>query len=331
MKNFLLNLDEFKVFVSKCINLNCTEDNILYRQLIHFASIANELEMVKCLVENGVDINCIAGGNVQSIHYACMMGDRSLELVKYLVENGADVNYPGNYRDNPLHFACSSNSTQLVRYLIDNGAVINCADRNGDYPLHHAVRNGAIEIVEILITNGANVNRCNPLNYYPIHYACDNLKLVNYLVLSGSYIDCTCDHYLWHPIHLACEKGDEALAVVKYLVANGANVNCIDSYGRQPIHFACQMSAIKIVKYLVANGANVNCVMGGGYQPIHVACIKGDDSLELVKYLIEECDVSLDCDIAGMYPIDFAKCDSSGRKLVKYLENKKIFSSFPLD
>ena len=51
----LLNIDEFKLFVSKCVNLDCVDS--FRKQLIHYACIDNNLDMVKCLVENGADIN----------------------------------------------------------------------------------------------------------------------------------------------------------------------------------------------------------------------------------------------------------------------------------
>ena len=82
----LLSIDEFKLFVSKCINLECT--NLRGKQLIHYA---NNLELIKCLVEKGVDVNCADKNGWHPINYACIRNDNTLEIVKYLVENGADI------------------------------------------------------------------------------------------------------------------------------------------------------------------------------------------------------------------------------------------------
>lgn len=81
---FLLNPDEFRIFASKCCNL------LSYGHgLMEYACKHNDLDMIKCLMENGVDSHtCFYGCCTPSlITLASIHGDKALELVKFLIES----------------------------------------------------------------------------------------------------------------------------------------------------------------------------------------------------------------------------------------------------
>ena len=111
----VLNLDEFKIFTKKCINLDCP--GIYGRRLMHLICRTNNLDMIKCLVENGADVNCTDNLMERPIHFACDRGDKALELVKFLVANGADVNCVDKWGKHPLHFARKDKALELVKFL----------------------------------------------------------------------------------------------------------------------------------------------------------------------------------------------------------------------
>jgi len=73
------------------------------------------------------------------------------------------------------------------------------------------------------------------------------------------------------------------LAVVRYLVSKGADVNAKTSYGYTPLHFAGH--DIEIVKFLVSKGANIRAKSDGGSTVLHHACA-GD--VEAVKFLVSK-------------------------------------------
>jgi Ankyrin repeats (3 copies) len=113
---FVLNIDEFKVFASKCIDLNRTN----YDELFGYACIYGNLDIVKCLVVHGADVNLIDIWGHGSIYNACYCGDEALELVKFLVAHGADINCDNNGAERPIHSACygGDKSLGLVKYLV---------------------------------------------------------------------------------------------------------------------------------------------------------------------------------------------------------------------
>jgi ankyrin repeat protein len=146
----VLNLDEFKIFTKKCINLDCP--GISGRHLIHRMCWINNLDIVKCLVTNGADVNCVDNWGWHPIHEACRNGDGALELVKFLVANGADVNCADIWGNRPIHLACDQGdkALELVKFLMESGADVNCTNLYGRNPINDARDYESLKLVEIL-------------------------------------------------------------------------------------------------------------------------------------------------------------------------------------
>jgi len=97
---------------------------------------------------------------------------------------------------------------------------------------------------------------------------------------------------------LAAREGD--LESTKLLVAAGANVNQVTSYGWSPLLTATNNRNYLVGKYLVEHGADVNLANQGGWNPLYLATdnrnIEGGDfpvpkpdidHLEYIKFLLE--------------------------------------------
>jgi ankyrin repeat protein len=87
----------------------------------------------------------------------------NMDLVKLLVEAGADVN-AGSWP--PLFGAVDKNNTAIAEYLIDHGANINVYPLGGSLegwgPLQEtAVINNSIEMAKLLIAKGGDINSVN--------------------------------------------------------------------------------------------------------------------------------------------------------------------------
>ena len=177
---------------------------------------------------------------------------------------------------------------------------------------------------KLLLSKCINLDCTNTCGKQLIHYACGSpiyLDIVKYLVINGADVNCT-DYDGERPIHNACWKGNEALEVVKYLISQGADVNCADSRRfRYPIHQACSRGdkALEVVKFLILCGANINCIDCDGWRPIHIAChrLNKGEPIELIKYLLAN---GADPNVRtndGKLPSDFTKNEEILRLLVK--------------
>jgi uncharacterized protein YwqG/ankyrin repeat protein len=220
---------------------------------IHLACRAGNLEMVRTLLDRGVEVNLRGGVNeITPLHVA--VAEDHPAVVALLLERGADVNAPDRRLNVPLH---SVRGCEVARMLIAHQAAVNAPNDFGETPIfkqHHP------EIVQLLLENGAHVNvRCNS-GETPLHMA---LK-------SAAY------PYRVDPSNDG-SPSDEALRasgrIAALLVAHGADVKAAARGGATPLHYACRAGALETIALFLRSGADVNACSSGLYDgtPLHVA------------------------------------------------------------
>jgi len=84
-------------------------------------------------------------------------------------------------------------------------------------------------------------------------------------------------------LHKAAHEND--MASLETLIANGADLNERDSYGRTPAHVAAFASNDEVVRALAKAGANMNALEEGIYDVVTIAAVANDP--ELVSLAIE--------------------------------------------
>ena len=79
---------------------------------------------------------------------------------------------------------------------------------------------------------------------------------------------------------------NEQLAVVRYLISKGANVNAKNRDGWTPLHWVAHLNKdIKVARLLVSKRANVNAKTNSGYTPLEWAKSMDHASAAVVQYL----------------------------------------------
>lgn len=92
---------------------------------LHFAAENDDVEMMKLLVELGLDINTRASKST-SVPLNVAIFENAVNAVRYLLSQGADVNSGGGLEGGtPLVSACREGNLEIVNLLIDNGANVN--------------------------------------------------------------------------------------------------------------------------------------------------------------------------------------------------------------
>lgn len=81
------------------------------------------------------------------------------------------------------------------------------------------------------------------------------------------------DAYGRTPLHYACEKGYAGL--VKILLELGADVGAKSMFCNTPLHYACKCGHYHIADLLVANGAEINAVNDSGRTPLQETVLIG--------------------------------------------------------
>lgn len=161
---------------------------------LHYACLCNKNESILKLVLKGADVNAV--NDFGDTPCSFVVKANNLEMLKFLVENGADVN-AGNGK--LLHYACFKNNVELVKYLIKLHVKISTVPVLS--PLAEAVKKGYYEIAKLLldydltcktdtlafmwirskdvemfklfISYGYNINMCDSDGNTHLHYACN--------------------------------------------------------------------------------------------------------------------------------------------------------------
>uniref|UniRef100_A0A0D9X2F9 Uncharacterized protein n=1 Tax=Leersia perrieri TaxID=77586 RepID=A0A0D9X2F9_9ORYZ len=100
----------------------------------------------------------------------------------------------------------------------------------------------------------------------------DDMEEVVALFSAGVPLDST-DSQGRTALHMASANGH--LAVVEYLIQNGANVNAKNSENNTPLHWACLNGHIEVIKALICAGASVSALNSHEKTPMDEAVTKG--------------------------------------------------------
>ena len=124
-------------------------------QLIN-AVMRNDIDAIKALQDEGVDINTPAIGDGTALMIA-VKTDKAI-MVEALLALGADVDQSSEGDGNPLIVAAMGNNAKLAELLLDKGADINAIVPKDETALINATRSAYLDMTQLLIDRGADVN-----------------------------------------------------------------------------------------------------------------------------------------------------------------------------
>lgn len=303
-KEILLHLLE------KGASLDCT--TVENERPITIAIRNRNKDMIRLLVDLGVDINSIGGAGIDETPLEYAIRTTDLDIVKFLVELGAGVNIVNVPRNSktPLHIAVEEGKRDIVEYLIDKGANINARDINGMSPLHYAITKANVDLVKLLLDKGADIEISDRNRYTPLllSVSVGSMEIARYLIDRGANLGAK-DKNGNGVLHLCGEKGYPDL-IMYILDKGGENIDINDTNKKKetPLHLAVRNNKEEVVKLLIEKGADINAVDSIGATPLSVALEV--DNLSLAKYLVEK-GASLDVEL------------EDGRKLVHLAGSSK--------
>ncbi|TYZ61657.1 hypothetical protein PybrP1_010656 [[Pythium] brassicae (nom. inval.)] len=190
---------------------------------------------------------------------AIMKGHR--DVVELLLDAGAEVGaLKTPDRNSPLHEAAFRDEPEIIRVLLAKiqlkgnqsvSALVDLQNQFGNTPLHIAARTGSVGCVTRLLEADAKVSLTNVNGSGPLHHAC------------------------------YCERPN--LAVVKLLVAAGADVNARDEQGCSPIIIAAKKNQTDVIDFLRSHGADAKLKNAFGEDALHFATLRENaNAIELL-------------------------------------------------
>ncbi|WP_310483144.1 ankyrin repeat domain-containing protein [Chamaesiphon sp. VAR_48_metabat_403] len=139
-------------------------------------------------------------------------------------------------------------------------------DQNGmrDGKIHGAARFGDLTKLKNLISIDRSLVQANGWHgTKPLHYAAQSgsLECVKFLVANGADVNAKS---IVNKTTAILEASTEEIAL--FLVEKGARVDIMDSSGRVPLDSAIQRKHVEVVRYLIDCGVDVNYLSGSGFN-----------------------------------------------------------------
>ncbi|CAI8756655.1 MULTISPECIES: ankyrin repeat domain-containing protein [Bacillus] len=114
-----------------------------------------DIEQAKGIIITDKDLLDVVTPFGTWLHVAARAG--KLEMIKFLVDSGMDINInEGVPKSVPIAHAASEGEISIVEYLFDNGAVLDVSDPNRN-PLFSAIYGRHFDIVKYLVQNGIDI------------------------------------------------------------------------------------------------------------------------------------------------------------------------------
>lgn len=128
----------------ECLNFSTS----VFGTWLHVAAKRGKLNIVKYLIESGMDVNRSGGiSDSFAINQAITWGH--IDVVKYLLSCGAKMDVSDPVR-NPLFDAITDGHVEIAKLLIDSGIDIHVKYENNRDALAYAVERGQTEIADLI-------------------------------------------------------------------------------------------------------------------------------------------------------------------------------------
>ena len=251
------------------------------RGLLQVAIEADRVEMVRFLIEEGIDINIADRKGYVPLYY-CL---KNPELSGLLLENGADVNAAGPMRTTPLHEAVREGYVKTMERLFQYGARVNAVNSDAETPLIIAAQMDEYSIMNELLLRGADPNLLDKRSESPLHAAVRNKNIAGIQLLVKAGADTLPESAAGRtPLHLAAEGG--SVEVLKELLSLNLPLAVKNRDGETPLSCAIYKGQLEIVKYLLEQGDYINRANVDGNSYLHLAAIYNKD--DIARYLIDQ-------------------------------------------
>jgi uncharacterized protein len=245
-----------------------------------FAARNGSLEAAKALVEGGANVNQASADNSTPLLISIL--NAHFDITGYLLGHKADPNIANAIGEAPLFAAVymrnlehsarpappqltRENSMAIIEALLARGADVNVrltrdvpprggfefswATLDGATPFIRAAKSSDLSVMKLLVQHGADPNIATVEKTTALMFAAG---------------------VSWEDFQ-SLGTDPESIAVMKYCIEKGADVNAVNDRGQVALHGAAIRGSTAVIKYLADNGAKVNVKDKIGRTPLTYA------------------------------------------------------------
>ncbi|KAL6717826.1 hypothetical protein ACLMJK_003911 [Lecanora helva] len=244
---------------------------------LHIAASEGHEEILRILIENGVDVNARCRNCRTALQVAVKLGH--YQIAKTLLDLGADMNAKDEDGDTALCLAIRHDETESLRLLLDLRADINTKDKYGDTPLMLAANCNKVECMRLLLDFGADMNAKNKHGHTALISAIrrDMTECVRLLLDFGADVNAKNKRGL---TALKMAMWLNTMECVQLLLKFGADVNVKGGNGDTALKSAIQQEKVELVQLLLDSGADVNAKDRWGHTAFEIASDRGSDQVK---------------------------------------------------
>ena len=191
------------------------KDNLGNSPLYYSIWLGKSFGIVKCLIDNGADVNFRSDRGVCLLFLSAREGKE--KIAELLVENKANPDQQDDVGKTPLFMSVEAKNQSLVDLLLKHKANISIKDKFGRTPLHQASIEGYVDIAGLLLANGADINEKDDAGKTALYYAGKHghERLAALLESKGGNAEETVENFGFFPMLKKSLRTDEA--VIWYL------------------------------------------------------------------------------------------------------------------
>lgn len=303
----------------KHININYVNENNEFALMM--AVLQANVDIVRCLLSRGADVNLITDEEVSSLlHMACIF--KLNDIVKILLEFNADVtvsdlnglspvlqtlvvsqeepeavetlqilcNHCTNLPDKYLrtyYKLCEAiiekRKDDVIRIIKEQSGDLDFVNTKAESPMYYAVVSKQADLVKLLLDGGCNINLKKTPN-------AKSVLMLSIMTQCLEVVELLMDH---NPDpNVKSEENETTLMIaselgltriVQKLLKEGADVHQKDEQGLTALHKACNAGKAPVVKLLVQHKANVNQRCGvHDMSPLEIAVRTSSEVTEIL-------------------------------------------------
>ncbi|KAF1328562.1 Serine/threonine protein kinase, partial [Globisporangium splendens] len=211
-----------------------------------------------------------------------------LDLLKLLLENGVEVNLADSKGLRPLHVAARNGHVEVLSKLLENNANVDSTTVRGCTSLYMAAENGHVDAVAKLLELRASVAVTDSEGWTPLHIAASNGHVGVIAVLLGR---CVLDRERDSCV-VSSTSADEIASSqplpetsVVLPLTKPSQLDMLDASGSTPLIVASACGQLQIVLALIARNASVPALNAAGESVLIVAGAAGH--FDVVETLLE--------------------------------------------
>jgi ankyrin repeat protein len=207
---------------------------------------------VRVLLAHGAGVNTKQADGRTPLYLAASLGNGHA-ILRLLLEHRADPNLRMANGRSPLMVAAGRGDAEALRLLIDAKAVVDAKDSAGETALMMAASRGSPSAVKLLLDRGADARTRTKRNETALGNAgtSGNEEVVRLLLDRGAEVNVR-NIRGYSPLMLAASSDTIPAAVVKLLLAQGADASCTDDYDETARDLAAKRGHTAVARLLGA-------------------------------------------------------------------------------